>query len=107
MRITKIVNHGTKWPEPASDENPASLRVDGVRFRRVLVAVDFRNCTFEMLRHARALADKFNAAVEVLHVIELTPSREAAATPMLRPDSRHERRGPPGIEKTGRYSMGE
>jgi nucleotide-binding universal stress UspA family protein len=80
MRLTKT-NHGKKWPETAGGESPADLRVDGVKFRRVLVAVDFRNCTFEMLRHARALAKKFEAAVEVLHVIDFTPKRDAAATP--------------------------
>jgi nucleotide-binding universal stress UspA family protein len=53
------------------------------RVARVLVPVDFSVCTLETLRYAKALAEKFDAVVDVLHVIQLSLGRNEAA--MLRP----------------------
>lgn len=72
-------------------ENPSphakviSLRLDGVNFKRVLVPVDFSVCTLETLRYAKMLAEKFDAVVDVLHVIQISPGRNEAAMP--HPDS--------------------
>jgi nucleotide-binding universal stress UspA family protein len=59
----------------------SSLRIDGMKFKRVLVAVDFRSCTLRTLQYAKTLADKLNAVVEVLHVIQFKPSRDMPAAP--------------------------
>ena len=52
------------------------------RVARVLVPVDFSVCTLETLRYAKALAEKFDAVVDVLHVIQTSLGRNEAA--MLR-----------------------
>ena len=52
-----------------------------VRVARVLVPVDFSVCTLETLRYAKALAEKSDAVVDVLHVIQLSPGRDEAAMP--------------------------
>jgi nucleotide-binding universal stress UspA family protein len=54
------------------------------RVARVLVPVDFSVCTLETLHYAKALAEKFDAVVDVLHVIQTNPGRDEAAMP--RPD---------------------
>ena len=53
----------------------------GARVARVLVPVDFSVCTLETLRYAKALAEKFDAVVDVLHVIQPSPGRNEAAMP--------------------------
>jgi nucleotide-binding universal stress UspA family protein len=73
---------------PTQHANVISLRLEGVNFKRVLVPVDFSVCTLETLRYAKALAEKFDAMVDVLHVIQLNPGRNEAA--ML----------PPGLIRT-------
>jgi len=69
----------------SEDANVISLRPDGANCKRVLVPVDFSVCTLETLRYAKALEEKFDAVVDVLHVIQLSPGRDAAA--LLHPDS--------------------
>jgi nucleotide-binding universal stress UspA family protein len=51
------------------------------RVARVLVPVDFSVCTLETLRYAKALAEKSDAVVDVLHVIQPSPGRDEAAMP--------------------------
>jgi len=58
-----------------------SLLPDSVNFRRVLVPVDFSVSTLETLRYAKTLAEKFDAVVDVLHVIQFSPSRDEAVLP--------------------------
>jgi nucleotide-binding universal stress UspA family protein len=70
-------------PNPSQHANEISLRLDGVNFKRVLVPVDFSVCTLETLRYAKALAEKFDVVVDVLHVIQLSVSRDEAAMPHL------------------------
>jgi nucleotide-binding universal stress UspA family protein len=53
----------------------------GARVARVLVPVDFSVCTLETLRYAKALAEKSDAGVDVLHVIQLSLGRNEAAMP--------------------------
>ena len=66
---------------PPQHTNMISLRPDGVNFKRVLVPVDFSVCTLETLRYAKALAEKFDVVVDVLHVIQVSPGRNEAAMP--------------------------
>jgi universal stress protein A len=66
---------------PSQHANVISLRPDGVNFKRVLVPVDFSVCTLEALRYAKAIAEKFDAVVDVLHVIQFNPGRDEAALP--------------------------
>ena len=54
------------------------------RVARVLVPVDFSVCTLETLRYAKALAEKFDVVVDVLHVIQPSLGRDEAA--MQHPD---------------------
>ena len=51
------------------------------RVARVLVPVDFSVCTLETLRYAKALAEKSDAVVDVLHVIQPNLGRDEAAMP--------------------------
>jgi nucleotide-binding universal stress UspA family protein len=51
------------------------------RVARVLVPVDFSVCTLETLRYAKALAEKSDAVVDVLHVIQPSLGRDEAAMP--------------------------
>jgi nucleotide-binding universal stress UspA family protein len=51
------------------------------RVARVLVPVDFSVCTLETLRYAKALAEKSDAIVDVLHVIQPSIGRDEAAMP--------------------------
>jgi nucleotide-binding universal stress UspA family protein len=53
------------------------------RVARVLVPVDFSVCTLETLRYAKALAEKFDAVVDVLHVIQPNLGRDEAVMPRL------------------------
>ena len=66
---------------PSPHANVISLRPDGVNFKRVLVPVDFSVCTLETLRYAKALAEKFDVVVDVLHVIQIWPGRNEEAMP--------------------------
>ena len=47
----------------------------------MLVPVDFSVCTLETLRYAKALAEKSDAIVDVLHVIQPSIGRDEAAMP--------------------------
>jgi len=51
------------------------------RVTRVLAPVDFSVCTLATLRYAKALAEKFGAVVDVLHVMQLNPGRNETALP--------------------------
>lgn len=70
---------------PSQPANVISLRLESINFKRVMVPVDFSVCTLETLRYARALAEKFDAVVDVLHVLQVNPGRNEAALP--HPDS--------------------
>ena len=70
-------------PNPLSPDRFVDVPDAGARLARVLVPVDFSVCTLETLRYAKALAEKVDADVDVLHVIQLSPGRNEAA--MLRP----------------------
>jgi nucleotide-binding universal stress UspA family protein len=54
----------------------AGLRLEGVKFKRVLVPVDFSVCSLETLRYAKTFADKFGAMVNILHVVQPGLSRD-------------------------------
>jgi nucleotide-binding universal stress UspA family protein len=51
----------------------------GLNFKRILVPVDFSVCTLETLRYAKTLAERFNAIVDVLHVIQHGQGRQEEA----------------------------
>src|ERR1700678_3000899 len=55
---------------PTDQADQAGLRLDGVKFKRVLVPVDFSVCSLETLRYAKTFADKFGAMVNILHVVQ-------------------------------------
>jgi nucleotide-binding universal stress UspA family protein len=55
--------------------NENILQLPDVNFKRVLVPVDFSASTLETLRYAAALAQKFGAVVDVLHVIHPSLNR--------------------------------
>jgi nucleotide-binding universal stress UspA family protein len=63
--------------------NGINSPLDGVSFKRLLVPVDFSVCTLETLRYAKAQAEKLDAVVDVLHVVQTSVSRDEAAA--LRP----------------------
>ena len=67
--------------------NGITFPLGGANFKRLLVPVDFSVCTLETLRYAKALAEKFDAVVDVLHVVHTSVSRDEAAT--LRPGLIH------------------
>jgi nucleotide-binding universal stress UspA family protein len=56
-------------PKAATTVNEIKPELPPVISKRVLVPVDFSVGTLEMLRYAKAAAAKYDAAVEVLHVI--------------------------------------
>jgi nucleotide-binding universal stress UspA family protein len=58
--------------------NGIGLRFDDANFKRVLVPVDFSVCTLETLRYAKALVEKSDMAVDVLHVIQPSLGRHEA-----------------------------
>jgi nucleotide-binding universal stress UspA family protein len=72
---------------PTDHADQAGLRLDGVKFKRVLVPVDFSVCSLETLRYAKAFADKFGAMVNILHVVQPGFSRDGSA--MQRPGMIH------------------
>jgi nucleotide-binding universal stress UspA family protein len=51
-------------PSNGADRQPA-----GPELKRVLVPVDFSVCTIEALQHARGIAGRFNALIDVLHIV--------------------------------------
>ena len=61
--------------------NGINFPLDGTNFKRLLVPVDFSVCTLETLRYAKALAEKSDAVVDVLHVIQPNLGRDEAAMP--------------------------
>jgi nucleotide-binding universal stress UspA family protein len=48
-----------------------TAKLEGVTFRRVLAVVDLSPSAIETLRYAMAVANKFDARISVLHVVEL------------------------------------
>ena len=70
-------------PNPLPPDRSVDVPDADARVARVLVPVDFSVCTLETLRYAKALAEKFDAVVDVLHVIQTSLGRNEAA--MLRP----------------------
>ena len=49
---------------------PHASPPNGLTFKRILVPVDFSVCTLETMRYAKTLAERFNAIVDVLHVVQ-------------------------------------
>jgi nucleotide-binding universal stress UspA family protein len=72
---------------PTDHADQVSLRLDGVKFKRVLVPVDFSVCSLETLRYAKTFADKFGAMVNILHVVQPGFSQDGPA--MRRPGLIH------------------
>jgi nucleotide-binding universal stress UspA family protein len=68
-------------PNPLPPDRSVDVPDAGARVARVLVPVDFSVCTLETLRYAKALAEKSDAGVDVLHVIQLSLGRNEAAMP--------------------------
>jgi len=68
-------------PNPLPPDRSVDVPDADARVARVLVPVDFSVCTLETLRYAKALAEKFGADVDVLHVIQPSPGRDEAAMP--------------------------
>jgi hypothetical protein len=54
---------------PSHTTNENSIRLDDVNLKRGLVPVDFSVCTLQARYYAKALAEKFRVAIDVLHVI--------------------------------------
>jgi nucleotide-binding universal stress UspA family protein len=79
--LAKKTYHRMNTPHSSPGANRTDLRPDDVNFQRVLVPVDFSVCTLETLRYAKTLAEKFNAVVDVLHVIQTNLGRDEAAMP--------------------------
>jgi nucleotide-binding universal stress UspA family protein len=75
------LNRRMNTPNPSKQANQISSPLEEVKFKRVLVPVNFRAGTFETLRYAKTLADKFGAVVEVLHVLQFSPGRNEASMP--------------------------
>ena len=71
-------------PNPLPPDRSVDVPDADAREARVLVPVDFSVCTLETLRYAKALAEKSDVVVDVLHVIQLSVSRDEAA--MQHPD---------------------
>ena len=68
-------------PNPLPPDRSVDVPDADARVARVLVPVDFSVCTLETLRYAKALAEKSDAVVDVLHVIQPSPGRDEAAIP--------------------------
>jgi nucleotide-binding universal stress UspA family protein len=68
-------------PNPLPPDRSVDVTNADARVARVLVPVDFSVCTLETLHYAKALAEKFDAVVDVLHVIQTNPGRDEAAMP--------------------------
>jgi nucleotide-binding universal stress UspA family protein len=68
-------------PNPSKPANGIGLRLEGVNFTRVLVPVDFSVCTLETLRYTKALVEKSDAVVDVLHVVQPSHGRHEAVVP--------------------------
>jgi nucleotide-binding universal stress UspA family protein len=68
-------------PNPLPPDWSVGVPDANARVARVLVLVDFSVCTLETLRYAKALAEKFDAIVDVLHVIQPSIGRDEAAMP--------------------------
>jgi len=68
-------------PNPSKPANGIGLRFDEVNFKRVLVPVDFSVCTLETLRYAKALAEKSDTVVDVLHIVQPSLGRNETAIP--------------------------
>jgi nucleotide-binding universal stress UspA family protein len=56
--------------DPGSEGDPPSAN-DGIGLRRVLVPVDFSDCSARALAYATGVARQFDASLELLHVTEL------------------------------------
>ena len=63
---------------PSKPATVIDLRLDDVNFKRVLVPVDFSVCTLETLRYTKALVEKSNMVIDVLHVIQPSLGRHEA-----------------------------
>ena len=68
-------------PNPLPPDRSVDVPDADARVARVLVPVDFSVCTLETLRYAKALAEKSDAVVDVLHVIQPSLGRDEAAMP--------------------------
>jgi nucleotide-binding universal stress UspA family protein len=70
-----------KLPNPSPPEWSVNVTDADARVTRVLAPVDFSVCTLETLRYAKTLAEKSDAVVDVLHVIQPNLGRDEAAVP--------------------------
>lgn len=71
-------------PLPAQLNHREETAGTAHRFRRILAAVDFSDRTYEILRCAMALAERADAVLDVLHVIELNIAGEEHGIPRTR-----------------------
>ena len=62
--------------EAAKNANTNGGQPDGLSIRRVLMPVDFSVCTLETLQYAKLMAEKFDAMVDLLHVIQFNFTRQ-------------------------------
>jgi nucleotide-binding universal stress UspA family protein len=60
------------------------MNTNDFQLKRILVPVDFSACTINTLQYAATLADKFNAIVTVLHVVQLSIAGEERGVPRTR-----------------------
>ena len=66
-------------PNPSPTDRSVGVPDADARVTRVLVPVDFSVCTLETLRYAKALAERSDTVVDVLHVIQPNLGRDEAA----------------------------
>jgi nucleotide-binding universal stress UspA family protein len=64
--------------QPVGWQNPLAERV---HVERILVPVDFSASTVETLRYAKAFAEQFKAAIDVLQVVQLNIADEERGVP--------------------------
>lgn len=67
---------------------------DSVDFKRILVTTDFSDYSKYVFQHASVMAEKFNAEIVLIHVIQpaITPADYAWAAPPAGLDKQHEDR---------------
>lgn len=68
-------------PNPLPLDRSVGVSDADTRVTRVLVPVDFSVCTLETLCYAKTLAEKSDAVVDVLHVIQPDLGRDEVAMP--------------------------
>lgn len=59
--MNATANEPTTKPAPASEESP-------IRLKRILVPIDFSDCSKKALQYAKPFAEQFHAEIVLLHV---------------------------------------